>query len=142
MKALTLTLAVLAVAVLGLSACSDSDGSVDYTAWEAELANATGYPIPNFPVIQERTEDACAQSDSDFALYVAIGVDMGSEKALRTSMSYACPERAREIDDVVNNSAIVDEICRERADWGPPTRRQCRLLGVTQPERTGQASSQ
>jgi hypothetical protein len=132
-----LNLAVLAVATLGLSACSDSDDAVDYAAWEADLADASGYPIPNFPTIQERTEDACAQDDSDFALYVAIGVDMGSEKALRTSMSYACPERAREIDDIVNNSAIVDEICRERADWGPPTRRQCRLLGVTEPTRTG-----
>ncbi len=131
-----LNLAVLAVAMLGVSGCSGSDDEVDYAAWEAELAAASGYPIPNFPTIRERTEDACAQSDSDFALYVALGVDMGSEKALRISMSYACPERASEIDDVVNNSAIVDQICRERADWGPPTRRQCRLLGVTEPEPT------
>jgi hypothetical protein len=134
------TVAVLAVAMLGVSACSDSDGAVDYAAWEAELANASGYPIPNFSAIQEQTEDACGQSDSDFALYVALGVDRGAEKALRTSMSYACPERVGEIDDVVNNSAIVDEICRERADWGQPTRRNCRLLGVTAPERTGRPS--
>ena len=133
MRTVVLNLAVCAVAMFGLTACSGSDDSVDYAAWEAELAEANGYATPNFQKVRELAEEACDQSESDFALYVALGLDMGSENAVRTGVSYACPERTGEINEVLNNSADIDKICREGVDSQKVAPRPCRLLGVTDP---------
>lgn len=102
---------LLLLAVAGVFGYGEADGD----AWRAAVEQQRG-PVSDWEAHREVwLEEICGDDEESFAWLVTAAVQEGaSVEALRTNVSYACPDRLDVLDRVGPAIADVTDACRAR----------------------------